>query len=137
MEGGNSNGPPQDHSNRPDQQGEEVRENEDSAQLDSAEVPDEHNEAAESSNFLSNSDLNRLLQEGECEFEVPESRVPDGDQVDLVIDGDLYRELLALLGTGGFRKTFSSGQVCRFCIITHGKLPKFHFESDHDPRCCA
>ena len=52
-------------------------------------------------NFLSNSDLNLLLQEGECEFEIPESHMPDDDEIDLVIDGDLYRELLALHGEEG------------------------------------
>ena len=94
MEGGSSNNSSQDHPNQPDQQGEAVRENESSAQLDSAEV--KHDEAADGLNFLSDSDRNRLLQEDELEFEVPENHASGDEEVDLVIDGDLYRELLAL-----------------------------------------
>ena len=92
MEGGSSNNSSQDHPNQPDQQGEAVRENESSAQLDSAEV--KHDEAADGLNFLSDSDLNRLIQEGELEFEVPENHASGDEEVDLVIDGDLYRASL-------------------------------------------
>jgi len=98
MEGGNPNDPPQDRLNPSDQQEEGARENKDSAKG----VPDERDEAAGSSSFLSDSQLSRLLQEGECEFEIPEAHETDDDEeVDLVIDGDRYRELLALHGEEG------------------------------------
>ena len=51
--------------------------------------------------------------------------------------GTISADNLVAHDIGGFRKTFSSGQVYRFCMITHENLPKFHSESDHDSRCCA
>jgi hypothetical protein len=39
---------------------------------------------------------------------------------------------LAAHDIGGFRKTFSSGHVCRFCMITHDNLSNFQSESDTD-----